>query len=54
MAYDAKHGRWGLSDEVGLVQTPQNFYNGHEYMADAMDGNMCGAARCPHASPNAA
>jgi cellulose synthase/poly-beta-1,6-N-acetylglucosamine synthase-like glycosyltransferase len=41
LAYDARAGRWCLSEEVGLVQTPQAFYNGDDTLALAMDGNMC-------------
>jgi len=40
LAYDARTGRWGLSEEVGLVQTPQAFYNSDEPLTHAMDGNM--------------
>ena len=51
MTYDSKRGRWALSDDVGLVQTPQNFYNGHEYIPDAMDGNMRAAPLLSLAPP---
>jgi hypothetical protein len=36
LSYDARAGRWGLSQEVGLVQTPQAFYNGSDPLALAM------------------
>ena len=38
--YNAAKGRWGLADDIGLVQTPQSFYNGDDPLVDAMDGNM--------------
>lgn len=38
--HNAKLGRWQLSEEVGLVQTPQNFYNGEDPMVEEMDGKM--------------
>jgi cellulose synthase/poly-beta-1,6-N-acetylglucosamine synthase-like glycosyltransferase len=40
LAYDARAARWALSEEVGLVQTPQAFYNGDDPLVQAMDGNM--------------
>ena len=40
MSYDQRRGRWTLSEEVGLVQTPQAFFNGDDDMVQAMDGNM--------------
>lgn len=40
MAYDARIGSWGLSEEVGLVQTPQAFYNDADGLAESMDGSM--------------
>lgn len=40
LQHNAKLGRWQLSEEVGLVQTPQNFYNGDDQLVDDMDGKM--------------
>lgn len=40
LQYDQGLGRWGLSDDVGLVQVPQGFFNGDLPIVEMMDGNM--------------